>query len=97
MLNENPEIIVLGNSRGMTLFNEEKWDDIYNKVSVNLSFNSLSASEIILFTQEFRSREITIFVELSSFFDLDMGIRDDFRIISKKYKHLNLYFDEVDY
>ena len=97
VFNENPEIIILGNSRGMTLLNEQKWDDMYNKESVNLSFNSLSASEIILFTQEFSSHEITIFVELSSFFAKDIGIRDDFRIIASKYKHLNLYFDEEDY
>jgi hypothetical protein len=70
MFKENPDIYVLGNSRGVFSVWESEFDKKYDLDILNLSFTRLN-SESIQYLAKSINKDKTVFIELSSFLSQD--------------------------
>tara|TARA_Y100001970_G_scaffold168897_1_gene206547 strand:+ start:26440 stop:27342 length:903 start_codon:yes stop_codon:yes gene_type:complete len=106
---ENPDVIILGNSRGVHSINEDFWDKIYNNDLINLSFNGMSASALNSIINDLSNLENAIVgIEISSFMTWTVNdstekvhkgpynINADFRTYRKYFPSINKFFNKKD-
>ena len=101
ILNENPDLIIMGNSRGVHSISEHYWDTNYDSDILNLSYNNMSPESIILFINDLNKRKQARFgIEISSFYtwEEDKQKKDitDKYLISDNFRSYRYYFASLD-
>ncbi|MDG1689746.1 MAG: hypothetical protein P8I02_03075 [Flavobacteriales bacterium] len=75
LFNENPEVYLIGNSRGVNSLLERKFKNDYEIDVLNLSYNGLTPGEIISLIQHINKKKLLL-IEISSLLN-QTSIRND--------------------